>query len=1360
MRKLIFIILSIFCVSAWSQKLMLRKVDFAKEQLSESWIIVKVKPGSSLQLKNNTEVKVVHHSSSTRKSVLDGMCKIKLKKGQDPIDFCNELLKQENVIYAEPILKDKLLYVPSDPSIENQLYLANIKAYEAWDVTRGDDDITIGIIDTGIDLDHKDLGTKLWTNADDPVDGIDNDENGYVDDFWGYDFADVDNDPNADLSGHGVEVAGIAGASTDNSIGISGIGFNTKIAALKGFKSSNNTSNGLYEAIIYAADNGIEILNLSWGSVKNPLQSEQDIINYAVLEKDVVVVAAAGNDGNKENPEAKFYPASYDNVLSIGATDFNDNRSVLSTYNHSIDLMAPGDAIYSTRLNDTYGSGFGTSLSTPMVAGAAALVKDQFPALNARQVMERLRVSADDIYDIGNNSEFDGKLGKGRLNVFRSVAEPGLKSLRLENIELTTSIGNQLFFGDTIKIKANIINYLAKVNSPLITISSGIEIGLPISSLNIGSMQSLQEQELDLQVFLSEEVAPNSDLKLRVDIMDGSYNDFQFIEFTTSPDYIDFGNENVFMTIAGNGNLGFSDESFQNGIGFQSEFGKVLTHGGFFIATSADSVSDNFINNYSTGERSQDYKSRKNYKLSHHPGADIYGYSEFKDTIHSVVIEQSNLAWNDEDFMILRYRIINNSSEDLSNILVGLYTDWNLNAATRNRSVYNDEKQYIFTVDETATQYTATQIIGSGTIHYSNLDMGSFNGNTANITEEFTDAMKYDFITTNQIDSAGKAGEGNDVSSMIALLIDTLAANKSEYVNIILAVSSSISNLENTLQSAQEKLDIFQSTPKVLETFRICDLNQITIDPRNGILFEFYEDPMGQKLIATGSTFQPANVTNDTIFYTRNIDGEYPSEFFQLNVQLFTEISDFEMSTDTLYLDNSSNVVSFTDTSLGAISWSWDFGQGTTASIQNPSISFSQEGVYPISLTVSNTSCENTRVKNLVVAKRPTAPSFEDFLICPNETISLFNADADKLNVYATIDDDNPVSGKNIELGPFLQDSTVYVSGVFNGFESTKSAVQISVYDVVIDFEVIIDTTDAAFRLQLNSQVASGSTLQWSINDVDFGGESSISIDAVEGSTGITLEVESNEGCLVTLNRTIQVNSSPIPIQSRVSKCSDQSIILRPQNGIYFGFYSDESLTNLIKKGTQLEIIDLAKVYIVGLDDGLPSHPIEVDITTIPFFVSINHTVEKVANKNKVSLSVNSDNEIAQHEWYINGKLTESTSAPSLFLDNEFYEIVLNAVTEEGCTTQDTISLDFQEVVLGTTTDQELQIYPNPSSDFINITSKAPIRFLSIHSLSGRLIRKIENPKQQVNIQFLETGLYILKSSIEGKIVEIIFMKN
>ena len=226
---------------------MLRMESFRQIEVSDQWIIVKYAP----QAEPSANAQPLLRSSTAHTpSVLDGMVKVAITGDQNPIEVCNHFLKEPNVIYAEPVVKNYLLAVPSDPNTADQYYLDLIRAYDAWEVTKGDDDIAVAIIDSGLDLDHDELNDKLWFNELDTIDGVDNDGNGFVDDYFGYDFADDDNDPTADFDSHGTRVAGIAGASTNNGIGMAGVGYNTKIAAIKGFRSDDGIGVGLFDAIL------------------------------------------------------------------------------------------------------------------------------------------------------------------------------------------------------------------------------------------------------------------------------------------------------------------------------------------------------------------------------------------------------------------------------------------------------------------------------------------------------------------------------------------------------------------------------------------------------------------------------------------------------------------------------------------------------------------------------------------------------------------------------------------------------------------------------------------------------------------------------------------------------------------------------------------------------------------------------------------------------------------------------------------------------------------------------------------------------------------------------------------------------
>ena len=236
---------------------------------------------------------------------LDRIIEIKYGSDVDPQYLASQIKKSADVEWAEPRYIYKTSYVPSDPSFSKQWSLTKINATQAWDVAKGDTSIIIGIVDTGIDWDHPDLAANIWTNKKEiPGNGIDDDNNGYVDDVRGWDFGGStgtpDNNPMEDKPDHGTHVAGIASAVTDNGVGVASIGGNSKLMAVKTSTNSNRDSNGNpyisygYEGIVYAVDNGAKIINCSWGGDGYSMDGET-VIKYA-LAKGALVVAAAGND--------------------------------------------------------------------------------------------------------------------------------------------------------------------------------------------------------------------------------------------------------------------------------------------------------------------------------------------------------------------------------------------------------------------------------------------------------------------------------------------------------------------------------------------------------------------------------------------------------------------------------------------------------------------------------------------------------------------------------------------------------------------------------------------------------------------------------------------------------------------------------------------------------------------------------------------------------------------------------------------------------------------------------------------------------------------------------------------------------
>lgn len=370
--------------------------------------------------------------------------------GRDFEQVVAQCRAQANVEYVEPNYR---LYAiaappvfPNDPDF-SQLYGMNqsndndIDAPEAWELTTGNANIIVGVIDTGIDYDHEDLKANIWLNPGESGGGkennnIDDDGNGYKDDYRGWNFIYKSNDPYDD-NDHGTHCSGTVGAVGNNGKGVVGVNWNVKLMALKflGSDGSGGTAEAA-EAIIYGVDNGAKVLSNSWGG-GGESQVLKDAIQYA-QDRGVLFIAAAGND-SKNTDTSPNYPSNYEvpNVVSVASNDNADNVSSFSNYGRrTVDLSAPGSNIYSTRPLSRYQRLSGTSMATPHVAGAAALVLSRFPSATSEQVIVRLLGGVD------RKSQFIGKMvSGGRLNVRNAMSTNPLIALTTDWSNTTNTSG-------------------------------------------------------------------------------------------------------------------------------------------------------------------------------------------------------------------------------------------------------------------------------------------------------------------------------------------------------------------------------------------------------------------------------------------------------------------------------------------------------------------------------------------------------------------------------------------------------------------------------------------------------------------------------------------------------------------------------------------------------------------------------------------------------------------------------------------------------------------------------------------------------------------------------------------------------
>lgn len=304
---------------------------------------------------------------------------------------------------------------------------ADIDMEAAWDITQGSSSVTVGILDTGLKLDHPEFEDRIWINGSELDDGIDNDDNGFTDDFNGWDFVNEDNDPYDD-QGHGSSVGGILGATGNNSIGYAGIDWNCRLMSLKILNEDNF---GYYswwtDAIYYATNNGANILNMSVGG-SSFSNSMGVAVDYAHASG-VTIFACMMN----ENNNVIYYPAGYSNTIAVGATDTDDSRCNPftwgggSNYGNHIDISAPGNHIYG--LNHVSNFNFswywgGTSQATPHVAGLGSLLAGLVPGISPDSIKSIITLSAQDT--VGEPSEdvigWDQYHGWGRINAHDALS--------------------------------------------------------------------------------------------------------------------------------------------------------------------------------------------------------------------------------------------------------------------------------------------------------------------------------------------------------------------------------------------------------------------------------------------------------------------------------------------------------------------------------------------------------------------------------------------------------------------------------------------------------------------------------------------------------------------------------------------------------------------------------------------------------------------------------------------------------------------------------------------------------------------------------------------------------------------------
>lgn len=411
------LVLALLSVAVASTAARAQSVAADKHSFKPDEVLVKYKSGATegqmFALNSKKGGKLV------RKLRLINWQQIRLPQGASVADIIASYKSNPLVENAEPNYRVHTVGNPNDPSFSTQWGMTKIQAPAAWNKTTGSNNVVVAVIDTGVDYTHPDLAANMWRNPGEiPNNGIDDDGNGYVDDVYGIDAANGDSDP-LDDEDHGTHCAGSIGAVGNNGVGISGVNWNVKIMALK---FMDNTGGGYTSDAITCLNYAVTMKNRgvnvvatsnSWGGggFSQALKNAFDAASNA----GILSAVAAGNEStNNDTSSSPSYPASFttSGVISVAASDSSDNRPSWSNYGAtSVDLAAPGVSVYST-IRGGYATYSGTSMATPHVAGAIALLAAYSGSSSSAQIKAALLSSVDVL------PQWQGKvLSNGRLNL-------------------------------------------------------------------------------------------------------------------------------------------------------------------------------------------------------------------------------------------------------------------------------------------------------------------------------------------------------------------------------------------------------------------------------------------------------------------------------------------------------------------------------------------------------------------------------------------------------------------------------------------------------------------------------------------------------------------------------------------------------------------------------------------------------------------------------------------------------------------------------------------------------------------------------------------------------------------------------
>jgi subtilisin family serine protease len=899
---------------------------------------------------------------------------VSLREGVSVQEAIRLLKTDKNVEYACPLRIAQPLFVPNDPGAIansdavndfNQYYLAKIKAYEAWDIQQSNPSTVIGIIDYGFRTTHEDLVGNLHP-----------------------DYIDLgNNDFNLNLphpfSYHGGAVAGVAAATPNNGIGIAGVGYNSRYLPVKVISDAFNIFR-FDAAVIYLADRNVKVINMSFGYEGEPDEYWEDIVNYAFINKDVVMVAAAGNNGNT----GRFWPASYKNVISVTGTTANDIRWAGSNYNYEVDITAPSEFIRTTYYNCcAYGGIYnndnsyieavsmnmsGTSFAAPQVAGVVALVRTQFPELDARQAMERVIATSDNIDAL--NPSVAGLIGRGRLNAFRAVSESNLKAIRSENHRFinnsyplaATSASLVMDFKNILSPTTNLSVTLTSL-SPFVTVTTNnITLGAMVSN----EVKSNESAPFTIQIAANTPF--NTEVVFKLDYQDGTHTSYEYVKIVVNPDYAHIDLNLLTLNVGRTGRIADYAYPYKKGVGYLNvgNYSTVGYAGGLMISTHLDSVV-NSVTDY-LGNFNTEFDTLAGNSFSYFKNSDYQEINAFFRDIGNkrpkLRIHKKAYAFADapnQKFVIVEYDVTNDSTRVIPQLNVGLFTDFDLLTYTQNRANWNNALRLGYVYHSSGNLYAGIKLLTTQSPHYYAFNNNG-SGGSINLYDGFTKAEKHTAIANGIArPQAGMSGLGTDVSIALGGAITNIAPNETRKIAYAYVVGNSLTELQNNAQAAQDKFVEVNTTPlpDIAGNFTVCYGDSLRLTPSNGNSFDFYDSFPLTTPIYSGNSLLLTNLTTSSTIYIVGKDRLFPSSPKTVNITVAPLHEAVIIATPYAGLE-----WLFEDYSTDAHTSVWDFGDGSVGMGRLIRHTFPHAQNYTVKLISSNTlGCVDSTSKTISV---------------------------------------------------------------------------------------------------------------------------------------------------------------------------------------------------------------------------------------------------------------------------------------------------------------------------------------------------------------------------------------------------------